>query len=87
MKKGRRNRPFGISDRMKCKVICAKQALASDRTDHHNHLTTLHLGHVLNLAQSVNVTRNTLKQFTAQVLVRHLTAAKAQRDLDLVTVL
>ena len=64
------------------------RSFACGWTDQHNHLAAFHLGEVLDLAELCcdHVICDTLQKFAAQVLVRHLTAAKAQRDFDFVTV-
>ena len=55
-------------------------------TDHHDHLTAFHFGHVFDFAQFGDVTSNPFQQFAAQILVRHLATPEAQRDLYLVAV-
>src|SRR6056297_4158744 len=54
------------------------------RSDDHDHLAALHLGHVLDPAHALDIARDPLEQFPPQILVRHLAPAKAQRHLDLV---
>ena len=54
------------------------------RPDHHDHLAAFHLGHVLDLADFLDVLGHALQQVAPQVLVRHLAAAEPQRHLHLV---
>src|SRR5690606_1308827 len=60
--------------------------LARHWADDHDHLAAFHLGHVLDLAKTINIGSNALQQGAAQILMRHLTTAKAQSDFDFVTV-
>src|SRR6056297_3515552 len=54
------------------------------RPDHHHHLATFHPRHVLDLAEVLDVVGDPFEQFPAEVLVRHLAAAKPHGDLHLV---
>jgi hypothetical protein len=60
------------------------KSLVGQRPDYHDHLAAFHLGEVLHPAHLFGVFSNTLEQFTAQILVRHLAATEAQSDLHLV---
>jgi hypothetical protein len=64
-----------------------KRSLVGQRSDQHNHLPTFHLRKVLNAADILGVLRDPLKQFAAQVLVRHFAPAEPQGDLHLVAIL
>lgn len=57
------------------------------RPDHHDHLATFHLRHILDLADAFDFCRDPLKQVAAQFLMRHLAATEAQGDLHLIAIL
>ncbi len=57
------------------------------RPDHHDHLTTFHLGHVLDLAQFLDVVRHAVQQIASKFLVGHFAPAETQSDLYLVAIL
>lgn len=56
----------------------------SARADHHDHLPTFQLWHVLDLANLGDIVGDAVQQIKPKLLVRHLAPAEAQRDLDLV---
>ena len=53
--------------------------------DHHHHLAAFQPRHGFDLAHFGDIRGHTVQQLKPQILVRHLTAAEAQGDLDLVT--
>ncbi len=55
----------------------ASLPLPGQRPDQHDHLAAFHLGKVFHFAVRFGVLGDTLKQFTAQVLVGHFTATEA----------
>ena len=65
----------------------AKNAVmaGSARGQDHDHLTPLHLRHLLDLGQRIRFLTDAVEHLHAEMLVHHLTAAKTQRHLDLVS--
>ncbi len=53
--------------------------------DHHDHLTTFHLRHILDLCFALKIVCHAFEQFPAQLQVCHFPATEAQCDFDLVT--
>src|SRR6476646_3475726 len=55
------------------------------RREHHDHLTTFHLGKLLDHRVRVEVRAHALQQLHTEFLVRHFPTAETQRHLRLVT--
>src|SRR5437660_239567 len=64
-----------------------RSAPPSPRGQHHHHLAALEAGFLLDLGELGGIVLDAVEQLGAQLLVRHLSAAEAQRDLDLVAFL
>lgn len=60
--------------------------LVRHRADQHDHLTAFHLGEVFDAAHLFGVFGDAFQQLAAQILVCHLTTAKAQGDFDFVAI-
>src|SRR5438445_4588055 len=56
------------------------------RRQNHNHLTAFHLWKLLNLTKRLQLSLQALQHAETDVLMRHFTTAKTQRDFRIVTI-
>ncbi len=64
----------------------AGELFRGQRADHHDHLTTFHLRHVLDLADFLDVACDAEQQLTTKVLVGHFSTTEPQGDFDLIAI-